>query len=122
MVVCRAGGGRKESDPIQSQVVEVSKGRSAHLDAVVLVHVTLNDGLDDVVDVVVVVLDDVLALVNDGALTRALGELVAGGVERGELGLVVTGRNVLLCSRQVTFASAGCSQGRNPRPEKETHP
>lgn len=69
----------------------------AHLDAVVLVHVTLNDRLDDVVDVVVVVLDDVLALVDDGALTLALGELVAGSVERGELRLVVTGRNVLLC-------------------------
>lgn len=99
MVVCREVWEGRVRDQIDSQGVEEVL---AHLDAVVLVHVTLDDRLDDVVDVVVVVLDDVLALVDNGALTLALGELVAGGVERGELGLVFTGRDVLLC-RVVTW-------------------
>merc|ERR1719487_709250 len=66
-------------------LVDLLVNRDGGLDAVVLVHVTLND-----------VLDNVLALVDNDTLTLALGELVAGGVERGELGLVVGGRNVLL--------------------------
>merc|ERR1719487_562806 len=77
-------------------LVDLLVNRDGGLDAVVLVHVTLNDRLDDVVNMVVVVLDNVLALVDNDTLTLALGELVAGGVERGELGLVVGGRNVLL--------------------------
>lgn len=61
-----------------------------------LVDVTLNDRLDDVVDVVVVVLDNLLALVDDGLFPRALSELVASGRERSELGLVLVGGNVVL--------------------------
>lgn len=94
----------------------------AHLDAVVLVHVTLDDRLDDVVDVVVVVLDDVLALVDNGALTLALGELVAGGVERGELGLVFTGRDVLLCRVVTWHQQVAPSRVSERLKGEETHP
>ena len=113
---------RSSSDPRLDRRMQVpSRGVLAHLDAVVLVHITLNDRLDDVVDVVVVVLDNVLALVDDGALARSFGELIAGGVERGELGLVLAGRNVLLC--RVTFSVSELLRVESPSEvEKERDP
>jgi len=64
--------------------------------AVVLVGVTLDDGLNEVVDVVGGVGVNLLALVDDGLLGRTFGVRVAGSVQGSEHGLVLIGGNVTL--------------------------
>jgi len=66
------------------------------VDALVLVDVAVDLGLDDVVDVVVRVLVNLLALVDNDLLLAEVTDLVVAGRERGELGLVLGGRDVTL--------------------------
>jgi hypothetical protein len=64
----------------------------------VRMNVALNDGLNDVVNVIDLVLVNPLALVDDGLLGRTFGVRVTSSVQRSEHGLVLIGSNVLLAN------------------------